>query len=439
MRPENQVRNTTNNKKAPDGHDRRGCSALKGGFGITATLFISLAAFTAFALIVVWIFQVLLLPRFYERSKMSEMYKLANVIERHIESNSPADGTENTVFRMANENSICVLTYAIKGTRGQQILSCDVSKRCLIHHIPSRNIDDLYREAQDNGGTLTKKVDFAGNTDDENGEFEGDTVYVRIFEADGNEYMVEDYVVEGFDSHKPGEQNVRVRYGDYFEIFTVWVNYPTVSPEDAPVVKVSTEKCLVGNTVDVVVSLSNNKGFANLGLEIEYDRALTLVSVTPNSTVGATFTMAQTLDVYPYNIGWNSILDTEYNGDLVTLTFEVPEDTQPGEYFVDVNFYRGRDGNYIDGISVNYDEDEMPLGLRYENGSVNVYDYIPGDINGDEVVDNKDGTAMLRYLAGWDLDEIVVDALDTDGDGTVTNKDGTRLLRYLAGWEVEIF
>ena len=190
MRPENQVRNTTNNQKAPDGHDRRGCSALKGGFGITATLFISLAAFTAFALIVVWIFQVLLLPRFYERSKMSEMYKLANVIERHIESNSPADGTENTVFRMANENSICVLTYAIKGTRGQQILSCDVSKRCLIHHIPSRNIDDLYREAQDNGGTLTKKVDFAGNTDDENGEFEGDTVYVRIFEADGNEYMI---------------------------------------------------------------------------------------------------------------------------------------------------------------------------------------------------------------------------------------------------------
>ena len=46
---------------------------------------------------------------------------------------------------------------------------------------------------------------------------------------------------------------------------------------------------------------------------------------------------------------------------------------------------------------------------------------------------------MLRYLAGWDLDDIVLDALDTDGDGTVTNKDGTRLLRYLAGWEVEIF
>ena len=191
MKPEGQVRNTSNNQKVPGGRDRRGCSALKGGFGITATLFISLAAFTAFALLVVWIFQVLLLPRFYERSKMSEIYEISDVIERGIERNASKDSIENTVFRMANENSICVLAYAIKGARGQQILSCDVSKRCLIHHIPSRNIDSLYREAQENGGTLTKKIDFAGNVDDGyDDEFEGDTVYVRIFEADGNEHMI---------------------------------------------------------------------------------------------------------------------------------------------------------------------------------------------------------------------------------------------------------
>ena len=191
MKPEIQIRNT-NAKRVPGGQsDRRGCSALKGGFGVTATLFISLAAFTAFALLVVWIFQVLLLPHFYERSKMSEMYKLADVIERQIRHDAQKDSMENTVFRMASENSVCVLTYSINGSRGQQILSCDVSKRCLIHHIPSRNVDSLYREAQDNGGTLTKKIDFAGTADEGyDEEFEGDTVYVRIFEADGNEYMI---------------------------------------------------------------------------------------------------------------------------------------------------------------------------------------------------------------------------------------------------------
>ncbi len=192
MKPEMQIQNTSV-QNAPGGqNDRRGCSALKGRFGITATLFTSLAAFTAFALLVVWIFQVLLLPRFYERSKMSEMYKLADIIQRHIERDTPKDGMENTVYRMASDYSVCVLTYSIKGLRGQQILSCDVSKRCLIHHIPSRNIDNLYREAAENGGSLVKKVDFTGQDDVSTEEnFEGDTVYVRIFETDdGSEYMI---------------------------------------------------------------------------------------------------------------------------------------------------------------------------------------------------------------------------------------------------------
>ena len=269
----------------------------------------------------------------------------------------------------------------------------------------------------------------------------GEDFYAEVYVISGgsSSTQVANYVVEGFDSYKPGKQTVRVGYENYFETFTVTVNYPVVDPETAPRVTVSTEKCLVGNTVDVVLSLSNNQGFSNLGLEIEYDNALTLVSVTPNRNVGATFTMAQNFDVYPFNFGWDSISNTDFNGGLVTLTFEVPEDTQPGEYFVDVNFYKGRNGDYIDGISVNYDENEIPLGLYYENGMITVYDYVPGDINGDGIVTNKDGTAILRYLAGWELDNLVVDALDVDGDGTVTNKDGTRLLRYLAGWDVEIY
>ena len=191
MKPEIQIRNTSA-KSVPGGqNNRRGYSAVKGRFGITATLFISLAAFTAFVLLVVWIFQVLLLPRFYERTKMSEINKLANEIQRYIEADAPKDSMETTIYQTANESSICVLTYSIKGLRGQQILSCDVSKRCLIHHIPPRNIDNLYREAQENGGSLTKKVDFAGNTDSKSDEnFEGDTVYIRIFSTDGGEYMI---------------------------------------------------------------------------------------------------------------------------------------------------------------------------------------------------------------------------------------------------------
>ncbi len=188
MKPELQSSNTSRST-VPDGKaSRRGYRALKGRYGITATLFISLAAFTAFVLLVVLIFQVLLLPSFYERTKMSELYKLADTIEKNIEDTD----IESTAYSMASDYSICILTYSIKGLRGREILSCDVSKRCLIHHIPSRNIDNMYREALENGGTLLKNVDFAGYDDTEDGEdFEGNTVYVRIFRSDsGSEYMI---------------------------------------------------------------------------------------------------------------------------------------------------------------------------------------------------------------------------------------------------------
>lgn len=67
-----------------------------------------------------------------------------------------------------------------------------------------------------------------------------------------------------------------------------------------------------------------------------------------------------------------------------------------------------------------------------------VSDYMLGDINGDGVVNNKDLTRLMKYLAGED---VVVNeaALDINGDGTVNNKDLTRLMKYLAGESVEIY
>lgn len=314
----------------------------------------------------------------------------------------------------------------------------------------SESFEVLVKEKENTEPTVTN-VDFElAKTE----YFPGEELVIRVYAhtSDGECNLVNDYEVEGFDPHYIGVQKITLRYGEFSQTFIVEV-FDTPNNNDSPssggggggsidretpTVTVSSEKCRAGNTVDVTVSISNNTGFTNLGLEIIYDRALKLIGVTENSGVGATFTGAETLDVYPYNIGFDSTDDVTYNGELVTLTFEVPEDAQPGDYCVNVDFYKGRDGNYIDGESVNYDADDNPLDLCYEDGIVNVYNYIPGDINCDGAVTNKDGTALLRYLAGWTLEDIDVNALDTDGDGAVTNKDGTRLLRYLAGWDVEV-
>ena len=213
---------------------------------------------------------------------------------------------------------------------------------------------------------------------------------------------------------------------------------PNPPVTDGAVVKVSSVTASAGNTVNVTVDLSGNKGFANLGIQVGYDaNNLTLTSVTNNASVGATYTGAQSITANPYNMGWDSTSNVTYNGNLATLTFKVKENATEGKYPITVSYYKGISGNYTDGEDVNYDADFKSLGLNYVNGAITVSSHIAGDINGDGKVNNQDGTFLLRHLAGWNVN-VDESALDVNGDSKINNQDGTVLLRYLAGWSVTI-
>lgn len=207
---------------------------------------------------------------------------------------------------------------------------------------------------------------------------------------------------------------------------------------DEPKVKVSTATASAGGTATVTVDLSGNKGFANLGLDIGYDKSvLTLTSAKNNTSVGAVYTPSQNISSNPYHIGWDSTNNVTFNGTLVTLTFAVNSTAADGEYPITVSYYKGNNGNYTDGTDVNYDENFNSLKLNYINGAVKVSSHLPGDVNGDGKVNNQDGTFLLHHLAGWSVN-VDSSALDVNGDGKVNNQDGTVLLRHLAGWDVEI-
>ena len=142
-------------------------------------------------------------------------------------------------------------------------------------------------------------------------------------------------------------------------------------------------------------------------------------------------------------------------GDKLTLVYKnntqkvytLDIDPGTGAYHLRADDNSELDINELDIVDNQWSDPWMP-GINYftvkyhgvrDNVPVTIKpEYIPGDINGDEVVNNKDLTALLKYLSGCEV-EVIDKALDVNADGYVNNKDLIRLLKYLSGWDVMIF
>lgn len=194
-------------------------------------------------------------------------------------------------------------------------------------------------------------------------------------------------------------------------------------------IEVEQKTALPGSTVSVNINIKDNPGIASMKIKVAYDNVLTLDSIEYNSELGGQSLPPQTM-ASPATLTWVSpFADYTSDATFATLNFTVAEDAPSG---------------YQAAINVTYDPNdiynmaETNVECSVVNGYVDVIAGVPGDINGDQLCNNKDITRMFQYLAGWDVvvNEI---ALDTNGDGSVNNKDLTRLFQYLADWDVEIF
>ena len=219
---------------------------------------------------------------------------------------------------------------------------------------------------------------------------------------------------------------------------TIFVTVPESPSASITIVPVCGK---AGEKVRVPVVLENNPGFADLSIEIDYDSAVVeLTDVQPNNEVGGNFTPAQNYTVRPYVLNWvNDENNNLFNGVLAILTFTIKQDAPLGSYPIIVDYYRGITGNNIDGEDVNYDKDWNRVPLNYLSGKLIVCAYTPGDINGDGEVDINDAICLLKYVAGWKLDGVVIEALDVNGDGRVNTKDAIQILRYIAGRNVTLY
>lgn len=206
-------------------------------------------------------------------------------------------------------------------------------------------------------------------------------------------------------------------------------NYTEYVSIDKPQIIVGSKKASAGNTVDVTIAIKNNPGIASMKLKVAYGKDLTLTQVTYNDAIGGSSQQPQTMSS-PVTLNWyNGAANSTGDWIFATLTFKVSENATSGN---------------VNDIIVTYEDDdiydisEKNIEFAIQNGSVDIISYLPGDINGDGKVNNKDLTRLFQYLSDWDV-EVNEAALDVNGDGKINNKDLTRLFQYLSDWDVEIF
>ncbi|MCH5212062.1 MAG: hypothetical protein J1G06_03525 [Oscillospiraceae bacterium] len=153
-------------------------------------------------------------------------------------------------------------------------------------------------------------------------------------------------------------------------IFNLIIGFYTYAADIS--IQVGTGSCTAGKSISIPLTIENNTGFSNLGIEIEYDSdVLSLEGVSPGTT-GAVFTPAQELTANPYNMSWDSTTNAVFNGTLAILEFSVLSSAEAGSYPIKISYYKGRDLNYTDGVDVNYDENFNPLNLSYVDGYITV-------------------------------------------------------------------
>ena len=161
---------------------------------------------------------------------------------------------------------------------------------------------------------------------------------------------------------------------------------PTGGSDEGAKMIVSTERALPSKTVTLTVSLENNPGISAAALEIDYDSSRLSLD---NAELSETFANGAFTN---YNLPYLTFVrsgNCSENTILLTITFTVLQDAPVG--FADVTI------KYQDGDITNYDEEDVPFTVI--SGGVDVVYYVPGDVNGDEKVNSKDLTRLLKFIS----------------------------------------
>lgn len=206
----------------------------------------------------------------------------------------------------------------------------------------------------------------------------------------------------------------------------------------APTMAIDSIQSVKGSNVSTKLTVSNNPGIAAATFKIVYDGSiLKLTSVDFNTEFGGDFDELGSLELpvagsdtlKAVQISWSSMSNIDKNGTFLTMNFTINEDANK-DSSAEIKVISNK-GDFCD-------IDENDVIFSTIAGTVRVVEGIPGDINGDKIVNSKDLIRLRKYFTGWNVDVDIL-ACDCNGDGSVNSKDLIRLRKYFSGWNVELF
>jgi len=256
---------------------------------------------------------------------------------------------------------------------------------------------------------------------------------LKLTYSDGSSKTVTTgFTVSGFDSATAGTKTVTVTYEGKTTTFTVTVTEPEPEiDENAPKIVVSSGSGILGQQVQVAISLENNPGITSMLITVVYDTdVLQLVSVEDCEKLGIAFHSDNLTS--PYTLSWaNDTATSNYvvDGDIAVLIFNVLDTAAIGETAINISY----DYDNYDII----DKDMNPIRFTTLSGNYTIRDVLVGDVNGDGKVNTLDRVVLTRYIAKWaeyTADDICIEAADVNSDGKVNTLDRVILTRYIAKW-----
>ena len=123
--------------------------------GISWRLFGSLILFVAMILVIIWVFQIVLLNRFYENSKIEGFGITDELIGMSIGDD---EKIKTTVYTRSVETDTCIRVFKIVDGEAVDVADSDVSIGCYVHHTSGESLYHMYSKAASNGGIFSRRI-----------------------------------------------------------------------------------------------------------------------------------------------------------------------------------------------------------------------------------------------------------------------------------------